>query len=200
MGYFFFQHKADSADFITHLLQALLSCLEKGKIWTEFGLKSSPWFGKMALRNSAEITSLIPFVTLQQHNLNPDLTPSQLSLKHWVSPLGPVLQPWVTLPMVITVMHTYSTLPCSLSITSFHAEKYSVVQQTDVLIYPSMPKNSGSFTKPLLMPTSFFYLETEMKQQLINWLPTQHISKKINCNKYSITFRKFSRVVSLYPN
>lgn len=39
MGYFSFQYSAASADSITHLLQVFFFCLEKGKNWTEFGLK-----------------------------------------------------------------------------------------------------------------------------------------------------------------
>lgn len=151
MGYFSFQHNAASADSITHLLQVFFFCLEKGKNWTKFGLKyaliwNGPWFGKMALRDSAEITGLIPFVTLYKH-ISQSWT-DILTVNSKALTVSPGARPSAladTATTVITVMHTYN--PLLWSITFFHPEKYSVVQQPlrtpaqpDVLIYPSVAK------------------------------------------------------------
>lgn len=187
-------------------LQVFLSCLGKGKNWTEFGLESAlvPWFGKKALRDLAEITSLIPFVTLHKH----------------------ISQSWPDILMVITLTVSPGARPSALGDTAHgnHSDayvQYSAVssihhffsswkilsraaapQNTSPARYFDLSlsaQNSGNSTKHLLMPTSFFYLETEMKLKLMSLLPTQHI-RKIKCNKQSTTFRKFSRVVSLCPH
>lgn len=75
------------------------------------------------------------------------------------------------------------------SVISLHPEKYPSHAAAPQNSSPARcldlslsAQNSGNLTKPLLMPTSFFYLETEMKQKLMSKLPTQHIIK-IKCNK-----------------
>lgn len=144
MGYFFLQHNADSADFITRFLHVFLSCLEKGKKWTEFRLKSAlvPWFGKMALRSSAEITSLIPFVTLHKSLSQswPDILTAMSSVYHFFSS-------WKILSCASAPQNTSPARCFDLSLGA---------------------QNSGNFRKHLLIPTSFFYLETETKQKLMS--------------------------------
>lgn len=117
MGYFILQHNVASADFITQVLQVFFSCLEKGKKWTDFGLKSAlaPWFGKTPKRDSAEITSPFPFVTLYKHGSQSrtgNLTVITKTLT--VSPGARRSAQSDTAATVITVTHAYNTLPCPL--------------------------------------------------------------------------------------
>lgn len=95
--------------------------------------------------------------------LNPDLAASWLSLRHWLSPLGPGLQPWVTLPMATTVIHT-QYFPVSSIYHSFSSWKILSRAAAPQNTSPAKcfdlslsAQNSGNFTKHLLMPTSFFY-------------------------------------------
>lgn len=118
MGYFTLQCNVASADFITHLLQVFFSCLEKGKKWTEFGLKSAlaPWFGKTPARDSAEITSPFPFVTLCKHGSQPRTDiPTVITKTLTVCPGARCSAQGDNATTVSTVTHAYNTLLCPLS-------------------------------------------------------------------------------------
>lgn len=155
MGYFSFQHNADSADIITHLLQEFLCCLDKGKNWTEFGLISAlaPWLGKMALRHSAEITSLIPFMTLKKHI--PQSWPDTLPVITKPLTVSPGARP-SALGDTAHGNHSdaYIQYFAMSSITSFHTEKHSVMQSQMFWFIPQYPKTMATLQNIYWCPQS----------------------------------------------